>query len=89
MEIRKCWVIRRNRGEFLHIFETRDEAVSYAKELHKNDRASINGIYESFAGYTDGEWEELYSEDIPEMSTSWGLNGGEGLTEEELEEVKK
>jgi hypothetical protein len=88
MEIRKCWVINRNGGEFLHIFGTRDEAVSYAEGLHRNDRKSIDGIYESFAGYTGGEWEELYSEDVPEMSTSWGIKDGESLSDEELEEVK-
>lgn len=90
MEIRKAWLISRSDG-WMSFYETRDEAVREARALARADRKTISGIYETFAAYDDVamSYDAVWSDDIPELNSSWGLRGGESVEEEELEDIIK
>lgn len=86
MEIRKVWAI--NKADNLSFYDTKDEAVRGARALAREDRKAIVGIYETFAGLTEeGYFEELWSDDIPEMTSAWGLVDGESIEDSELADI--
>ncbi len=90
MEIRKVWAISRHNGECLDFYDTRDEAVIEARALARPDRETITGIFETFAGdIGNGHYDEIWSFDIPEMNSSWGINVGEAVGFDELDDIIK
>lgn len=91
MKIVKCWVVEKNYvgSSYLHFEATKEDAIYYVKHLPLNDKDHVASIYESFAGLTRYGYEELYSHDIPCLSSNWGLDGGDSISVEELEEIKK
>lgn len=90
MEIRRVWLISRNDG-WMSFYETKDEAVREARALARADRKTITGIYETFAVYNDVamSYEDVWSDDFPELNSSWGIRDGECVGEEELEDIIK
>lgn len=89
MEIAKCWVVRKiyPGAEYLHFEDTKEDAIYYVERLPANDKKHVAAIYESFAGLGRWGYEEVYSEDIPSFNSSWGIDGGDSVSEEELNEI--
>lgn len=87
MEIKKVWAVSRNNGEWMSFYDTRDEAVREARALARPDRETITGIFETFAGDAGSYYEEIWSSDFPEMNSSWGINVGESVGYDELDDI--
>lgn len=89
MEIKIVWAISRNHGEWMSFYDTKDEAVREARALTREDRKTITGIYQTFAGDAGNRYEELWCQDLPEFNSSWGIRLGESVDEGELEDIIK
>lgn len=91
----KAWTVMTDRkGDvFQSFFETKEEAIEYARGLHSIDRKNIIGIFQTGAIECDGELFGVCMEDDIEQAgmfarSDTGLIDGEFLSPEELEEIK-
>ena len=89
MELVKCWAIEKKYpgAVYLHFEGTKEDAIYHVKRLTPQQKKNVTAIFESFAGLGRWGYEEIHSNELPSFNSSWGIDGGDSISDEELHSI--